>query len=160
MWANNTRRKDTAAIEREFKQLAAIDSDTLDLLSYFRVQHVVMFSITCKLQYREFLVAIYFGQKIRGWSFMREVSRLCPHIRRTTIQDMINEDLIELSGHKVINKLNHRVQSIRLTKRWFNRIETAMKEARETIRKEQKTIVRSTPDSSTPDTFLNDFIES
>lgn len=134
-WANNIARKDREnAIKRDFKPLAQIDGEAFDLISYFRIQYVVMFKLnTVKLQYREFVMAIYFGQKVRGWTFMREVGRLCPHIRMTTISDLMNEKLIEQCGHKVINKLNHRVQAIKLSSYWFNKIELAMKEARKEI---------------------------
>ena len=117
VWANNISRKDREnAIKKEFKALAGIDSETIDLISYFRIQYVVMFKLnTVKLQYREFVMAIYLGQKVRGWSFVREIGRLCPHVRMTTIESMEKEMLIEQCGFKVINKLNHRVHAIRLT---------------------------------------------
>ena len=129
VWANNISRKDREnAVKEQFKPLVQIDSEAFDLISYFRIQYVVMFKLnTVKLQYREFVMAIYLGQKVRGWSFVREVGRLCPHIRMTTIGDLMKEKLIEQCGHKVINKMNHRVQAIKLTSYWFNRIERAMK---------------------------------
>ena len=140
VWANNISRKNReSAIKKEFKALAAIDSEALDLISYFRIQYVVMFKInTVKLQYREFVMAIYLGQKVRGWSFVREIGRLCPHVRMTTIESMEKEMLIEQCGFKVINKLNHRVHAIRLTSYLYNKIEIAMKEARKEINSGQK----------------------
>ena len=159
-WANNISRKDREnAVKEQFKPLVQIDGEAFDLISYFRIQFVVMFKLsTIKLQYREFVMAIYLGQKVRGWSFVREVGRLCPHIRMTTIGDLMNEKLIEQCGHKVINKMNHRVQAIKLTSYWFNRIERAMKEARKEINLAQRKInkeVKGLENSDLLDEFLN-----
>ena len=139
-WANNISRKDREnAVKEQFKPLVQIDSEAFDLISYFRIQYVVMFKLnTVKLQYREFVMAIYLGQKVRGWSFVREIGRLCPHVLMTTIESMEKEMLIEQCGYRVINKLNHRVHAIRLTTYLYNKIELAMKEARKEINLGQK----------------------
>ena len=160
VWANNISRKNReSAIKKEFKALAAIDSEALDLISYFRIQYVVMFKLnTVKLQYREFVMAIYFGQKVRGWSFVREIGRMCPHVRMTTIESMEKEKLIERCGSRVINKYNHRVQAIRLTSYLYNKIEIAMKEAKKEINSDQKRIdkeSKSLENSDLLDEFVN-----
>lgn len=160
VWANNISRKNReSAIKKEFMALAAIDSEALDLISYFRIQYVVMFKInTVKLQYREFVLAIYLAQKVRGWSFVREIGRLCPHVRMTTIESMEKEMLIEQCGYRVINKLNHRVYAIRLTTYLYKKIELAMKEARKEINIEQRKInkeVKNGDNSDLLDEFVN-----
>ena len=60
VWANNISRKDREnAVKEQFKPLVQIDSEAFDLISYFRIQFVVMFKLsTIKLQYREFVIVI------------------------------------------------------------------------------------------------------
>ena len=43
-WANNISRKDREnAVKEQFKPLVQIDSEAFDLISYFRIQYVVIF---------------------------------------------------------------------------------------------------------------------
>lgn len=111
-----------------------IDFLTFDLSSYFRVQYVVMFALGgVPFSLREFLVATYYQQKIKGYTYAAELSYMCPHIRKTTIKTLIDGVYVVPLGKKKVNGTGRPIEAFTLTGYWEARIEIALREAQRAI---------------------------
>jgi hypothetical protein len=139
-YGNNARSKTIRNDKRQhFIKVAmntknVIDFLTFDLCSYFRVQFVVMFTLReVPFNLREFLLATYYLQITGQLAYTRKLHAMCPHIKKTTIENMMKYNLVLPDGLKSTGR-GAPAKTFIVHPYYFNIIERALKEAAHTIR--------------------------
>lgn len=122
-------------IEVAIRTKTVIDFLTFDLSSYFRVQYIVMFVLRgIPFNLREFLMAAYYLQVTGQQVYARQLYMICPHIKKTTIDNMLKYDLILADGEKQTGNRGRKAKTFVVHPYYFNIIERALKECAHTIR--------------------------
>jgi hypothetical protein len=112
-----------------------VDFLTFDLSSYFRVQYIVMFILKgIPFNLREFLLATYYLQINGEIVYAKKLHDICPHIKKTTLANMLKYELVLDDGLKVSGKGGPKVKSFVVHPYYYNQIERALKECAHTIR--------------------------
>lgn len=139
-YGNNALSKDIRRNKRQcFIDVAmntktVIDYLTFDLSSYFRVQFVVMFVLKdVPFNLREFCLAAYYLQSIGELCYTKRLFDICPHIKRTTVDNMNKYGLITDSGTQK-TKSGQNAKTFVLHHYYYGLIDEAMKKGSNTIR--------------------------
>lgn len=111
-----------------------IDFLTFDLSSYFRIQFIVMFVLKdIPFNLREFVMGVYYLQSIGEIAYTRKLHSICPHIKKTTVENMERYQLIVRTGEQTVRS-GAKAKTFVLNPYYYNQIERALKECSHTIR--------------------------
>jgi len=158
------KRKHFIDVAMESKKV--VDYLTFDLSSYFRVQFVVMFGLKgVPFNLREFCIGAYYLQLIGELCYTKRLYNLCPHIKRTTIDNMKKYDLIIDTGAQKVAS-GQRAKTFTLHPDIYATIDKLMKDANHAIRdtnskrRRKEKGEENTPESTTEIETLTSFLDS
>lgn len=142
-------------VAQETKKVA--DNLTFDLSSYFRVQYLVMFGLkTVPFNLKEFVVATYYLQKIGEKVYASRLHDICPHIKKTTVENLHKYDLIVSTGSHNMGR-GSPAKTFVLKPELYEDIDKWMKAGAATIRdanfKARKKALKNTIETTETDTI-------
>lgn len=139
-YGNNAMSKQIRANRRQYFIKVAMQTRTVadnlsfDLSSYFRVQYLVMFCLKgVPFNLREFVLAAYYLQTTGQMVYNRKLHEICPHIKKTTVGNLLKYDLIIEDGQKSTGR-GRKAHTFVVHPYYFNIIERALKDGMATIK--------------------------
>lgn len=144
-------------IDVALKTKNVVDVLTFDLSSYFRVQFIVMFVLKdIPFNLREFVMGVYYLQSIGEIAYTKKLHDICPHIKKTTIENMERYQLIVRTGEQTVRS-GAKAKTFVLNPYYYNQIERALKECAHTIRDTNSKRRKNARDAENSSSDLIDF---